>query len=211
MTVRRSRLFLTYPYRRPRPAGQSPTHFSALLTTLFEAIALILSQHQPVVEKYYGEGKMVSVAGSLMSETDRLGLKVVANWEEERRVRRRVNEVKQHRFAGVGVLRKAAAAAAAQAQGNGGAGQPLNRSTSPLAGQPGFDGSASVGSLSVGGAQGGNQAGEGEISPRETDAVLGELTMMSGRWQLLRRFLYGSLLVRRLDEALDAADRVGAY
>ncbi|GAA5976610.1 hypothetical protein JCM10908_005566 [Rhodotorula pacifica] len=153
--------------------SQSPTHFSALLTTLFEAIALILSQHQTVVEKYYGEDKMISVAGSLMSETDQIGLKVLANWEEERRIRRRVGEVRAHRFAGVGVLRKAAAA-------------QLAKSASPHITQGGFGEGAS--GVTTNAAQ-----EEGEISPRETDAVLSELTMMSGRWQLLRRFLYGSL------------------
>ncbi|GAA5924274.1 hypothetical protein JCM10213_004539 [Rhodosporidiobolus nylandii] len=145
--------------------SQSPTHFSALLTTLFEAIALILSQHQPVVEKYYGEGKMLSVAGSLMAETDKLGLRVLANWEEERRIRKRVAEVKEHRFAGANVLKKP--------QARGGAG------TSPLLSQGAFDGAAVV--------------PESEIDPRETDAVITELTMMSGRWELLRRFLYGAL------------------
>ncbi|GAA5884900.1 hypothetical protein JCM3774_004482 [Rhodotorula dairenensis] len=158
--------------------SQSPTHFSALLTTLFEAIALILSQHQPVVEKYYGEGKMVSVAGSLMSETDQIGLKVLANWEEERRIRRRVGEVRAHRFAGVGVLRKAAAAQQA-------------KTASPHVAQGGF-GEGGNNNNNNNAATGATQD-DGEISPRETDAVLSELTMMSGRWQLLRRFLYGSL------------------
>ncbi|KAG0655450.1 hypothetical protein C6P46_000992, partial [Rhodotorula mucilaginosa] len=153
--------------------SQSPTHFSALLTTLFEAIALILSQHQPVVEKYYGEGKMISVAGSLMSETDQIGLKVLANWEDERRIRKRVGEVRAHRFAGVGVLRKAAAAQQA-------------KTASPHVAQGGFGDGANGPAAAA-------TQDEGEISPRETDAVLSELTMMSGRWQLLRRFLYSSL------------------
>jgi hypothetical protein len=36
---------------------------------------------------------------------------------------------------------------------------------------------------------------EGKVDPREVDALLGEMSMMSGRWQLLRRFLYGRLKV----------------
>ncbi|GAA5979541.1 hypothetical protein JCM11641_005429 [Rhodosporidiobolus odoratus] len=146
--------------------SQSPTHFSALLTTLFEAIALILSQHQPVVEKYYGEGKMLSVAGSLMSENDTLGLRVLSNWEEERRIRKRVAEVREYSFAGVAVLKKAR--------------QRLGTGASPLLSQGAFEGSAGRGT-------------EAEIDPRETDAIITELTMMSGRWELLRRFLYGTL------------------
>ncbi|GAA6054222.1 hypothetical protein JCM3770_001399 [Rhodotorula araucariae] len=146
--------------------SQSPTHFSSLLTALFEAIALIISQHQPVVEKYYGEGKMLSVAESLMAETDTLGLRVLANWEDERRIRRRVAEVRAHRFAApVDTLARKPL--------------PPKPGSSPMVQQGAFDAP---------------QGADGEADPRETDAVLTELTMMSGRWELLRRFLYGSLV-----------------
>ncbi|GJN87255.1 hypothetical protein Rhopal_000203-T1 [Rhodotorula paludigena] len=158
--------------------GQSPTHFSALLTTLFEAIALIISQHAPVVEKYYGEGKMLSVAGSLMTETDKLGLRVLTNWEEERRIRRRIAELRQYRFAGVEALSKKPL--------------PPKPGASPMLGQNGFDGAAA-------------QQGDGEIDPRETDAIVTELTMMSGRWQLLRRFLYSMLKDDELETPAQAA------
>lgn len=161
-------------------AGQSPTHFSSLLTTLFESIALILSQHQPVVEKYYGPGKMLSVAKSLMAETDLLGLRVVANWEEERRTRKRVGEVRSWNFGGAG--------------GGAGGGQGRReKKGSPRLSQGGFE---VQGHGQNGDHGGGGGAGGEEIDPRETDAILTELSMMSGRWELLRRFLYGTLRVR---------------
>ncbi|GAA5965855.1 hypothetical protein JCM21900_005467, partial [Sporobolomyces salmonicolor] len=146
--------------------SQSPTHFSSLLTTLFESVALILSQHQPVVEKYYGHGKMISVAASLMIETDRLGLRVLANWEEERRIRKRVADVKEHRYQGVTALKRQ---------------QPTSAANSPMLSQGGTSDHPA------------GPADGREIDPRETDAVLAELTLMSGRWELLRRFLYSSL------------------
>ncbi|GAA5938237.1 Golgi transport complex subunit COG4 [Sporobolomyces koalae] len=149
--------------------SQSPAHFSALLTTLFESIALIISQHQPVVEKYYGAGKMLSVATSLMIESDRLGVKVLSNWEEERRIRTRVLEVSQHRFQGAAGLRKVHA---------------TKPNVSPMLNQGGFDPQAQALAQE-----------QSQIDPKETDAVLTELNMMSGRWELLRRFLYGSLEV----------------
>ncbi|GAA5869453.1 hypothetical protein JCM16303_000476 [Sporobolomyces ruberrimus] len=152
--------------------SQSPTHFSALLTTLFETLALIISQHQPIVEKYYGSGKMLSVASSLMVETDRLGLRVLSNWEEERRVRTRILEVQQHRFQGIAGLKKIQTT-------------KINQNASPMLNQGGFDPQAQ----SVA-----QQMDVNQIDPKETDAVLTELNMMSGRWQLLRRFLYASLL-----------------
>ncbi|GAA6059731.1 hypothetical protein JCM10212_000259 [Sporobolomyces blumeae] len=164
--------------------SQSPTHFSALLTTLFESIALIISQHQPVVEKYYGAGKMLSVAASLMLETDRLGLRVVANWEQERKIPRRVAEVRDVRFAGPAALKKIQVSTSSGAGGGGGgSGGTKQNTTSPMLGQGGFDPPPSVAAA--------HEANP--IDAKETDAVLTELNMMSGRWQLLRRFLYGSL------------------
>ncbi|KAK4050105.1 Golgi transport complex subunit 4 [Microbotryomycetes sp. JL201] len=130
--------------------SQSPTHFATLLTTLFESIALIVSQHQPVVEKYYGPGKMTIVAASLVKEADQLGTRVVQNWEEERQVRKRLIEAAQFKFGRA--LQKTA---------------PIGSAT------PAVD--------------------EESVDSREVDALLAEVAMMSGRWQLLRRFLYESL------------------
>jgi len=108
-----------------------------------------------------------------MGETDKLGVKVVSNWEEERRVRTRVLEVEQHRFAGIGGSKKI----------------QINKvNASPMLAQNGFD------------HQPQQQLEQQQIDPKETDAVLTELNMMSGRWQLLRRFLYSSLLVSFLSE-----------
>ncbi|GAA5909681.1 Golgi transport complex subunit COG4 [Sporobolomyces salmoneus] len=155
--------------------SQSPTHFSSLLTTLFESIALIISQHQPIVSKYYGPTSMLSVARSLMIETDRLGVKVVSNWEEERKVRTRLLEISQHRFQGVSGLRKIQTTTS----------NVTNKS--PMLGQNGFENQSM-------GQQQQQMQQQTEIDPKETDAVLQELNLMSGRWQLLRRFLYASLL-----------------
>ena len=65
-------------------------HFVTALTSLFESIAMIISQHQPVVEKYYGSGKMYSVIQRLLRECDRVVISLVASWEEERQAKRKV-------------------------------------------------------------------------------------------------------------------------
>lgn len=140
--------------------GQSPAHFSSLLTTLFESLALIISQHQPVVEKYYGNGKMLTVATKLLSDADVLGIRVVSAWEEERRVKRKLNDAKKKVF---GAITKA--------------------DTSPMIG-----GGSQAASIAP------SLADDG-LDPREIDALLAELAMMGGRWQLLRRFLYDRLKV----------------
>lgn len=68
----------------------SPMHFVTALTSLFESIAMIISQHQPVVEKYYGTGKMYSVIKRLLQECDRVVTSLVASWEDEREAKRKV-------------------------------------------------------------------------------------------------------------------------
>ncbi|KAJ3851177.1 COG4 transport protein-domain-containing protein [Lentinula lateritia] len=68
----------------------SPLYFIAALTSLFESIAMIVDQHQPVVEKYYGAGKMKAVAERLLDECDRVVKDVMSRWQEERSITRKV-------------------------------------------------------------------------------------------------------------------------
>ncbi|KAK4703766.1 conserved oligomeric Golgi complex subunit 4, partial [Phenoliferia sp. Uapishka_3] len=100
------------------------------------------------------------IASALLSEADRIGLRVIQSWIEERRIRKKVAESKEYTFPGLGGPKKRPVAAGTV----GGAG------ASPAIGSE-----------------------EEKVDPREVDALLAELAMMSGRWQLLRRFLYDRL------------------
>lgn len=69
-------------------------HFAQLLTGLFEHLALLIDQHQPVVDRHYGPGNFArGVMQGLQEECDRLGGRVVENWSEERGVKRKVSRV----------------------------------------------------------------------------------------------------------------------
>ena len=61
---------------------------------MFESIAMIVDQHQPVVEKYYGPGKMTKVLERLLEECDRVTKSLVDGWEEERSMQRKVNKLR---------------------------------------------------------------------------------------------------------------------
>lgn len=50
---------------------------------------MIVDQHQPVVEKYYGVGKMTSVVERLVEECDRVAKGLIEGWEEERSMKRK--------------------------------------------------------------------------------------------------------------------------
>jgi hypothetical protein len=116
------------------------------LTTLFETLALIISQHEAVVAKYYGRRKIDRVAAALVKEADLIGTKTMDRWRDERGIKRLKDEVR------------------------------LALATS---------GSNTAGSTSAPSA-----ASEETLDPRRIDGLLGEMALMSGRWQLLRRFLY---------------------
>ncbi|KII88790.1 hypothetical protein PLICRDRAFT_638384 [Plicaturopsis crispa FD-325 SS-3] len=68
----------------------SPLYYITALTALFESVAMIVDQHQPVVEKYYGPGKMTSVIERLLEECDRVVTKLIEGWEEERSMKRKL-------------------------------------------------------------------------------------------------------------------------
>lgn len=51
---------------------------------------MIVDQHQPVVEKYYGAGKMTSVIARLLQECDRVVKGLLEGWEEQRSMKRKV-------------------------------------------------------------------------------------------------------------------------
>ncbi|KAI0328076.1 COG4-domain-containing protein [Cubamyces sp. BRFM 1775] len=71
----------------------SPLYYITALTALFESIALIVDQHQPVVEKYYGTGKMGLVLERLLQEADRVVKDLVEGWEEERSMKRKLSDI----------------------------------------------------------------------------------------------------------------------
>jgi conserved oligomeric Golgi complex subunit 4 len=70
--------------------ASSPLYYITALTALFEAIARIVDQHAPVVEKYYGPGKMAAVIRRLLQEGDRVVKGLIDNWAEERGMQRKV-------------------------------------------------------------------------------------------------------------------------
>ncbi|KAI8347136.1 COG4 transport protein-domain-containing protein [Mortierella sp. GBAus27b] len=76
---------------------KSPTFYADTLIRLFESVAVIIDQHQPVVEKYYGPGKMLRVIQRLQEESDVRSRKILESFEEERDVKRKVTEIKAFR------------------------------------------------------------------------------------------------------------------
>ncbi|EJU05592.1 COG4-domain-containing protein [Dacryopinax primogenitus] len=77
----------------------SPMYYISMMTALFESIALIVDQHQPVVEKYYGPGKMIPVVVRLLQEADKVVRILIEGWEDERAMKRKLTEARDASFA----------------------------------------------------------------------------------------------------------------
>ncbi|KAH8923093.1 COG4-domain-containing protein [Atractiella rhizophila] len=172
-----------------------PSYYSALLTSLFENIALIIAQHQPVIEKYYGkEGKVAVVLERVQSECcNHLGSVLLNRWEDDRRVVRKIEDLATYRYPFLTSLVFPSLIAppnrpstpllninASTASRFVNIQPPFRQSTLPVSTAPGNPG------LGITGADENDNTSE----LREADGILGEISLMQGRWELYRRFIY---------------------
>ena len=77
---------------------QGGMFYANALTKLFEHIAQIVDGHEPLVERHYGVGSMVKVIERIQVEADVQGGLILDTWSEERRVGRRLTDVKSYPF-----------------------------------------------------------------------------------------------------------------
>ena len=73
-------------------ATSSPMFFASTLTALFENIARIVETHTPLVDRFYGKGKMVRVIQRLQGECDRQGGIILDSLWDERHIQRKVRD-----------------------------------------------------------------------------------------------------------------------
>ena len=152
------------------PQGRKDGYFYAnTLTKLFEHIAQIVDGHGSLVERHYGEGKMVKVIERLQMEADVQGGIILDTWSEERNVDRRMTDVKSYPFSF------------------------LVQSFLP---QQRGAGTARVNSPATGGASTNVRNSEDEgVDMKEVDAILNEISVMLSRWSLYTRFISGKCKV----------------
>ncbi|KAG6868996.1 hypothetical protein C0993_005654 [Termitomyces sp. T159_Od127] len=144
----------------------SPLHYIAALTTLFESIAKIVDQHQLIVEKYYGPGKMRHVVKRLLSECDRVVKCIIEGWEEERSLKRKVWQYLWYSMVVFDYPPKLSDVT----------NNPPNYVPGPAIRRPTS-----------------SSPDETKVDQREIDKVLSELAGMIGRWSLFRKFMVDSL------------------
>ncbi|KXJ96022.1 intra-golgi transport complex, subunit 4 [Microdochium bolleyi] len=135
------------------------------LTKLFEHIAQIVEGHGGLVERHYGEGKMVKVVEKLQMEADIQGGIILDTWSDERTVDRRLTDVKSYPFSF------------------------LVQSFLPA--QRGIGGTPRTSSPAPGGGANPRTSEDEGVDMKEIDGLLNEISVMLGRWALYSRFLAG--------------------
>jgi hypothetical protein len=139
---------------------QDGLFYASTLTKLFEHIAQIVDGHQPLVERHYGPGSMTKVIERIQVEADVQGGIILDTWSEERKVARKLTEVKSYPFNFL--------VQSFMPQQKPSTLQSRTGSPAPGSGRPSED--------------------EG-VDMREIDALLNESATMLGRWALYTRFL----------------------
>lgn len=142
-------------------AAKDGFFFANALTGLFEHIAQIVDGHGNLVERHYGRGKLLPVIELLQREADQQGGIILDTWTDERRVDRKLTDIKSYAFT---FLVQSFLPIPRGSIGTPRSGSPAER------GLP--------------------QASEDEgVNMKEIDAVLNEMVIMLGKWTLYTRFL----------------------
>lgn len=71
----------------------SPTYYADILTRLFENIAVIIDQHQPLVELHYGKGRMLRVIQRLQEESDEECGLILDQFTQNRKLEAKVSPI----------------------------------------------------------------------------------------------------------------------
>ncbi|KAI0235623.1 Conserved oligomeric Golgi complex subunit 4 [Lamellibrachia satsuma] len=72
--------------------------FADTLTLLFEGIARVVEIHQPLVETYYGPGRMFTMMQYLQKECDRQSRKIIDHFRKQRNLELKLQQVQQSLF-----------------------------------------------------------------------------------------------------------------
>ncbi|KAF8852023.1 COG4-domain-containing protein [Acephala macrosclerotiorum] len=149
-------------------AGKDGFFYANALTRLFEHIAQIVEGHGGLVERHYGQGRMVKVIERLQVEADVQGGIILDMWGDERHVDRRLMDVKSYPFS---FLVQSFTAAPAS--------RGVLRTSSPA----------------VGSGTNARVSEDEGVDMKEIDGLLSETAVMLGRWSLYSRFLGGKCRV----------------
>ncbi|MCJ1397639.1 hypothetical protein MMC11_000835 [Xylographa trunciseda] len=140
--------------------------YANALTKLFEHIAQIIEHHGALVERHYGQGRMVRVIERLQVEADSQGGIVIDTWSDERNIDRKLTDIRSYAFTFL-------VQSFLPAQ-NTRPTTSISRTSSPAM----FDRTTEI--------HGEEHDG---VDMKDVDAILNESAVMLGKWSLYSRFV----------------------
>lgn len=79
--------------------NQSDKRFNVIyadtITLLFEGIARLIETHQPLIETYYGPGRLFTSIKILQKECDRQCKRIYAEFVKHRQVNKKINQISE--------------------------------------------------------------------------------------------------------------------
>ncbi|CAO3643138.1 unnamed protein product [Cunninghamella echinulata] len=151
----------------------SPLYFSDTLTRLFENIAVIIDQHQPLVEAHYGKGKMLRVIQRLQEESDLQSGIILDRFLQSRKIDTKLIDIQS-----INIAMMRSANTSTYRSNNSGFASPTLGSASLTAN----DTSGSINSNNIN--------NNPLVDPRQLDANLLEISYISQRASLFQGFLH---------------------
>lgn len=69
--------------------------FADTLTLLFEGIARIIEIHQPLIETYYGPGRLYTSIHIIQKECDRQCKRILAEFNKHRQINKKIHQINE--------------------------------------------------------------------------------------------------------------------
>ena len=69
--------------------------YADTLTLLFEGIARMVEIHQPLIETFYGPGRLITVMSMIQKECDKQSVTIIEEFKKQRKVSEKVNKVRE--------------------------------------------------------------------------------------------------------------------
>ncbi|MCJ1317253.1 hypothetical protein MMC15_002576 [Xylographa vitiligo] len=139
--------------------------YANALTKLFEHIAQIIEHHGGLVERHYGQGRMVRVIERLQVEADSQGGIVIDTWSDERNIDRKLTDIRSYAF----TFLVQSFLPAQNTRPNS-----ISRTSSPATFERNME------------SRGQEEDG---ADMKDVDAILNETAVMLGKWSLYSRFV----------------------
>lgn len=78
----------------PLSDKRHPIIYADTLTLLFEGLAKIIDTHQPLIETYYGPGRLLSAIVVLQKECDVQMKRILQEWTRSRQINKKIQIIK---------------------------------------------------------------------------------------------------------------------